>query len=399
MDYRGIYRLPIDSYLSIDTPAQEIADTTQDMKYYELKKYLKLAADTNPNILEVLFLSDKNKITFKNEIYDVLLEHRNLFVTKRAYYTYSGYAYAQVKRAKGLNKKVNSYSKFINEVSLKSLKNYISQTNDKNLLASYHQAIGQYLNIDVCSWLCKQLFKDITIDEGKRAALKAAYNSLMSNGLSSFLPPSPNSYVYQFDNIGQVVSYQPFRPSLIDDPSSFFKISKVSEVEHMSNMYRVYRCPGSNDSYNNGQFTCSSVTIDEELNFRGVVYYNKTNYEIDAREYSSFWEWMSNRNEARWTAQETGEMDYDSKSMMHCFRLLEDAKHIAKEGCPLVEFKDDRRDFLMNVRAGHYSYDDLMEMLNDKLEQLKGIFDKSSIRKTCDMKSVNELYKTLMRMD
>jgi transcriptional antiterminator len=108
---------------------------------------------------------------------------------------------------------------------------------------------------------------------------------------------------------------------------------------------------------------------------------------------------MSNRNEARWTTQEIGEMDYDSKSMMHCFRLLEDAKHIAEEGRPLVEFKDDGRDFLMNVRAGHYSYDDLMETLNDKLERLKDIFDKSSIRKTCDMKKVNELYKTLMRMD
>ncbi len=66
---------------------------------YDIRKFCKLAADCNPNIIEVLFVSDGDvqKCTPAGEI---LRGNAHLFLSKKAKYTFSGYAFAQLKRIK-----------------------------------------------------------------------------------------------------------------------------------------------------------------------------------------------------------------------------------------------------------------------------------------------------------
>lgn len=64
---------------------------------FGLKKYLKLAADCNPNILEPLFLAE-NHYLYVSPLGKKLLENRHLFLSKKAKHTYTGYAYSQIKR-------------------------------------------------------------------------------------------------------------------------------------------------------------------------------------------------------------------------------------------------------------------------------------------------------------
>ena len=64
---------------------------------WELRKYISLAADANPNILEVVFADDSDilKIT---EAGRQLRANRHLFLSKKARHTFSGYAMSQLKR-------------------------------------------------------------------------------------------------------------------------------------------------------------------------------------------------------------------------------------------------------------------------------------------------------------
>lgn len=68
-----------------------------DMKLYEFRKFIRLAKDNNPNILELLFSNDHN-IVYINDFGKQLLECYDLFVSKKAYHRFIAYAVAQKKK-------------------------------------------------------------------------------------------------------------------------------------------------------------------------------------------------------------------------------------------------------------------------------------------------------------
>lgn len=70
-----------------------------DLVVYSLKKFAKLAADCNPNIIEVLHVADEDVIEM-DRFGQTLRERANLFLSKKARHTFSGYAHAQLKRIK-----------------------------------------------------------------------------------------------------------------------------------------------------------------------------------------------------------------------------------------------------------------------------------------------------------
>lgn len=65
-----------------------------DRKLYEFRKFIKLALDNNPNILEILFVNDKN-LVYKNEVGQKLLDIKHLFPHKGLKQKFLGYAFAQ----------------------------------------------------------------------------------------------------------------------------------------------------------------------------------------------------------------------------------------------------------------------------------------------------------------
>jgi len=70
-----------------------------DSVTYSLKKFAKLAADCNPNIIEILYVSDDD-ILFCDKYGERLLLLRDEFLSKRVKFTFSGYMMSQVKRIK-----------------------------------------------------------------------------------------------------------------------------------------------------------------------------------------------------------------------------------------------------------------------------------------------------------
>lgn len=68
-----------------------------DMVVYGIQKFFKLAADCNPSIIEVLF-TEPSDHQIVHPLGRLILEKRDLFLSRKAKYTFSGYAVAQLKK-------------------------------------------------------------------------------------------------------------------------------------------------------------------------------------------------------------------------------------------------------------------------------------------------------------
>jgi predicted nucleotidyltransferase len=64
---------------------------------YSLRKFFLLAAEVNPNIIELLWTDPKHHFISKFPM-DKIIENRNLFLSNKARYTFAGYAVAQAKK-------------------------------------------------------------------------------------------------------------------------------------------------------------------------------------------------------------------------------------------------------------------------------------------------------------
>lgn len=69
-----------------------------DEELQELRKFLKLASECNPNIIEFLWVEDLIDICTPE--WELIKEHRDYFLSKRARWTFAGYAIQQLKRIK-----------------------------------------------------------------------------------------------------------------------------------------------------------------------------------------------------------------------------------------------------------------------------------------------------------
>lgn len=88
----------------------------RDFTIHSLKKYVALAKDNNPNILELLFVKDNN-IEFINDIGKDLLAHKHLFPSQKSYYTMKGYAFSQKQKLITKRERLEDFRNALMEVN------------------------------------------------------------------------------------------------------------------------------------------------------------------------------------------------------------------------------------------------------------------------------------------
>lgn len=103
-DYRGVAIAPLSNYLGVVDKFEQFESKTPDVVVYDLRKFITLASQANPNILELLFVDNSDTLVTTDPrcrlIGGELLKMRDLFVTKRARITFAGYATSQLKKIK-----------------------------------------------------------------------------------------------------------------------------------------------------------------------------------------------------------------------------------------------------------------------------------------------------------
>ncbi|MEE1896761.1 nucleotidyltransferase domain-containing protein [Flavobacterium rakeshii] len=101
-DIKGVFYLPKEKFFGMEYIPQ-VSNESNDIVYYELGRFIELLTKNNPNILEIL-ASPQDCILYKNPIMDQLrLED---FLSKLCKDTFAGYATTQIKKARGLKKKI-----------------------------------------------------------------------------------------------------------------------------------------------------------------------------------------------------------------------------------------------------------------------------------------------------
>lgn len=68
-----------------------------DCAIYDIRKFFSLAADCNPNIIELLF-TDPSDWLISSYYHELIYNIRESFLSKKARHTFAGYAHAQLKR-------------------------------------------------------------------------------------------------------------------------------------------------------------------------------------------------------------------------------------------------------------------------------------------------------------
>ncbi|HEY8227802.1 MAG TPA: nucleotidyltransferase domain-containing protein [Pyrinomonadaceae bacterium] len=107
-DVMGIYIGPLEHYLGFGRDdVYEKWEGEWDCVFYELKKFVGLLLNCNPNVLTLLWLKP-NGIIYENAIGARLREQREMFVTKKAYHSFSGYAHAQFKKMISFNQEAQA---------------------------------------------------------------------------------------------------------------------------------------------------------------------------------------------------------------------------------------------------------------------------------------------------
>jgi len=101
-DIKGVFLLPKRDFYGLNY-IKQINNETNDIMFYEFGRFMELLSVNNPNILELLN-TPKDSILFKSPLLNELNIEKIL--SKKCQYTFGKFALAQIKKAKGLNKKI-----------------------------------------------------------------------------------------------------------------------------------------------------------------------------------------------------------------------------------------------------------------------------------------------------
>ena len=123
-----------------------------------------------------------------------------------------------------------------------------------------------------------------------------------------------------------------------------------------------------------------------DINFM-VALEKEKNYNQAMKEFKAYHSWKKQRNPRR-KVLETN-FGFDTKHMMHCFRLLSEGKELLETGH--ITFPRPDREFLKEIRNGVYKYDELIEKVEDIEQQFNQFYIDSNLPKQPNVNKINRV--------
>lgn len=138
IDLRGVFIMPKADFYGMEEIVQ-VNDDTNDEVYYELGRFLELLSKSNPNMLEMLAMP-ADCVQYRHPLFERL--QVSDFLSKQCQQTFAGYAMSQVKKARGLNKKI------VNPIS-----------KERKSILDFCYVIQGHGSVSLQDWLSKNNFK------------------------------------------------------------------------------------------------------------------------------------------------------------------------------------------------------------------------------------------------
>ena len=138
---------------------QQVVDETTDTTIYSLNKIITLLSNCNPNTIEMLGLKPEHYL-YLHTIGKELIQHRKMFLSKRAMYSFGGYATSQLRRLD--NKSMRTLEQAQKEQHiLNSVINATYVFPDKYQCFGDDDYINLYLDVSDREEYDKEIFMDI----------------------------------------------------------------------------------------------------------------------------------------------------------------------------------------------------------------------------------------------
>ncbi|HAL81899.1 MAG TPA: nucleotidyltransferase, partial [Mucilaginibacter sp.] len=301
VDKKGIFIVPKRELYGFES-CDQVANESNDEVYFEIKRFLELLTKNNPNILELLN-TPAECVLYRHPLMNLIKPGD--FLSKLCLDTFAGYAQTQIRKAKGLNKKINK-----------------PMDKTRKSVLDFCYVIYKNGSIPLNSWL----------NENKLAQQDCG---------------------------------------LVD-------------LDHFRNVYLLYHQKQLTD---NGWFKgivsgpdaddVQLSSVPKNIQPLATMNFNKDGYSTYCKEYKEYKEWEEKRSQARYESTLAHGKSYDAKNMMHTFRLLNMAGEIALYHEVIVHRED--RDFLLKIRSGTFEFDTLMQMVDEKMELIKVLYNQSDL--------------------
>ncbi|MBF0224816.1 MAG: nucleotidyltransferase domain-containing protein [Desulfobacterales bacterium] len=172
-DIMGAYVAPIEHYIGFKiTDTKEKFINEWDAVSYEVRKLIRLLLKSNPNVLSMLWVPERH-IIYQHELGLYLRENKEIFVTKEAYHSFTGYAYGQFKRMTHFNqdaqREMAEFEQIISEHEIDLNKLNPSQ-NQRNILLKDGIRLGEV--IDKYKGLKKKYYSSGYMGEKRKKLVK-----------------------------------------------------------------------------------------------------------------------------------------------------------------------------------------------------------------------------------
>lgn len=336
IDIKGVYIQPIEEVAAFGYKPQIEPD--KDTTYYEVRRFLELASKGNPTVLELLF-SPEDCIKICTDEFKLIQKHKDLFITKKCFSAFAGYANEQIIKAKGLNKKMNWEKERI----------------VRKTISDFCYVASNAKSLKLSDWL---KLKDYDIN----------YIGLVG------LDHMADCYGIYYDNVAKWADA---------------KTSSTPRGEEVPRLgFKGVECKNGDNLVTSN--VPKYVPAEPE-----TLYFNKSLYKAHCKEFREYKEWEENHNKQRYVDVENHGQKIDGKNLLHCRRLIDVAKEIATTGSFTV--RRPNADYLKSIRQGKIPLEKLIGDSKEDLDNLKGLFEASNLPEQCDFEKVEQLLKELRK--
>ena len=370
VDTKGLYIASVDEMFGLGFDKQfrdrykdiinlydtQIGDERNDNVLYEVGKYMGMLLSSNANVLESLFVPEEMMIIKPHKCLEGLFANRDKFVTKDCFKPFVQYSIEQIKKSRGLNKKiVNPIHERLTPFDFAYTFYKQGSTKVRNWLDN------RGLDKDCCGLVHIPNMHDVY---GVYYDWGAHFEKYGIKTLDEFINKDGKAAKFAMDFYEEMFC------------ENWFEENK--KVKHYRGMCLENATDMRGSSVSKGEKPLCWMT------------YNESGFQAHCKLYKEYKDWEKFRNPKRYESNLN--KNYDSKNLYHSIRLMRMGKEIAEgHGIILDRRIAGDRDFLMDVRNHKYEYDEIMEIINNDEKKLILAIENSKLPEHIDINLVNDL--------
>lgn len=326
LDYAGVMIPGKEYFLGLKRVDQFSDYDDVDKTIYDIRKALTLVADNNPNMLDMLYTPERC-IVKTSKYWNKILENKQLFLSKRIRYSFSGYAIAQLNRIK-------THRKFLlNPPKFEPKRSDFGLTETPMFPTSQIKAV------------CQAALE--VIIESEREFFVAELDRIYGD----YVVPLFSKYIVPEERILAI---------------EWLQQGIKSQLNAFSSLGHQY----IKDEY-------------VDVVHRELQYFNA------AQEWKQYQDWKKSRNPRR--ADLEAKFGYDTKHSMHLVRLLRMGKEGLQTGMLNVDRTNIDADELKEIRNGSWSFEKVEEYALQQDKDLAELYLTCSLPKSPDREKISDL--------